>query len=64
MNNSKPNDYGTLVKIEQKLFNNANTLKTTTPIKHVVIIFQENNSFDRYFGMYPNAKTQRVSQNL
>ncbi|WP_395166592.1 alkaline phosphatase family protein [Francisella salimarina] len=56
VNNSKPNDYGNLVKVEQKLFNNANTLKTTTPIKHLVIIFQENNSFDRYFGMYPNAK--------
>lgn len=28
---------------------------TTTPIKHVVVIFQENNSFDHYFGTYPNA---------
>ncbi len=28
---------------------------TTTPIKHVVIIFQENVSFDHYFGTYPNA---------
>ncbi len=27
----------------------------TTPIKYVVVIFQENNSFDHYFGTYPNA---------
>src|SRR5579863_6554032 len=28
---------------------------TTTPIKYIVVIFQENNSFDHYFGTYPNA---------
>lgn len=28
---------------------------TTTPIKHVVVIFQENTSFDHVFGTYPNA---------
>ena len=27
----------------------------TTPIKHVVVIFQENVSFDHYFGTYPQA---------
>ncbi len=27
----------------------------TTPIKHLVVIFQENNSFDHYFGTYPVA---------
>jgi phospholipase C len=27
----------------------------TTPIKYVVVIFDENNSFDHYFGTYPNA---------
>jgi phospholipase C len=26
-----------------------------TPVKHVVVIFQENVSFDHYFGTYPNA---------
>ena len=31
------------------------TSDTTTPIKHVVIVFQENISFDHYYGMYPNA---------
>ncbi len=29
--------------------------ETTTPIKHLVIIFQENSSFDHYFGTYPVA---------
>ncbi len=28
---------------------------STTPIKHVVVIFQENVSFDHYFGTYPQA---------
>jgi phospholipase C len=28
---------------------------TTTPIKHLVVIFDENNSFDHYFGTYPYA---------
>jgi|HubBroStandDraft_2_1064218.scaffolds.fasta_scaffold01816_7 phospholipase C len=28
---------------------------TTTPIKHIVVIFQENRSFDRYFASYPHA---------
>jgi phospholipase C len=28
---------------------------TTTPIKHVIVIFQENVSFDHYFGTYPKA---------
>jgi len=29
--------------------------QTATPIKHLVVIFQENNSFDHYFGTYPYA---------
>jgi phospholipase C len=32
---------------------------TTTPIKHVVVIFQENVSFDHYFGTYPNAAANK-----
>ena len=32
-----------------------NSAKTTSPIKHVVVLFQENVSFDHYFGTYPNA---------
>jgi phospholipase C len=34
---------------------NASTFKTATQIKHIVIIFGENRSFDHYFGTYPNA---------
>jgi phospholipase C len=30
-------------------------LPTSTPIKHVVVIFGENESFDHYFGTYPHA---------
>ena len=33
----------------------AENSDTTTPIKHVVVIFQENVSFDHYFGTYPHA---------
>ncbi len=29
--------------------------RTATPIKHVVVIYQENHSFDNYFGTYPQA---------
>jgi phospholipase C len=31
------------------------TPKTATPIKHVVVLFDENESFDHYFGTYPYA---------
>jgi phospholipase C len=34
---------------------NPNTLNTRTPIKHLVVVFNENRSFDHYFGTYPNA---------
>jgi phospholipase C len=30
--------------------------RTATPIKHLVVIFQENVSFDHYFGTYPKAQ--------
>src|SRR5262249_7049119 len=31
------------------------TPKTTTPIQHLVVIFDENETFDHYFGTYPFA---------
>src|SRR5216683_328522 len=34
---------------------NATGVATTTPIKHLVVIFDENVSFDHYFGTYPYA---------
>jgi phospholipase C len=33
----------------------ASLVATATPIKHLIVIFQENVSFDHYFGTYPNA---------
>jgi len=33
----------------------ADALPTKTPIKHLVVLFQENVPFDHYFGTYPNA---------
>ena len=33
----------------------ADTLTTKYPIKHLVVVFKENRSFDHYFGTYPNA---------
>lgn len=31
------------------------TVATATPIQHLVVIFDSNESFDHYFGTYPNA---------
>jgi phospholipase C len=36
-------------------FVNPKKGKTKTPIKHVVVIFDENVSYDHYFGTYPKA---------
>jgi len=33
----------------------AGAVTTTTPIKHLVVLFDENVSYDHYFGTYPNA---------
>ncbi|MBM7646634.1 phospholipase C [Scopulibacillus daqui] len=33
--------------------------KTATPIQHVVVLFDENVSFDHYFGTYPHAKNPK-----
>lgn len=33
----------------------SGSVPTTTPIKHLVVIFNENNAFDHYFGTYPHA---------
>jgi phospholipase C len=37
------------------VFADHDDFPTTTPIKHVVVIFQENVSFDHYFATYPHA---------
>src|ERR1700742_5208942 len=33
----------------------AETVQPKDAIRHIVVIFQENVSFDHYFGTYPNA---------
>jgi phospholipase C len=35
---------------------------TTTPIKHLVVIYDENVSFDHYFGTYPDATNKGGSK--
>jgi phospholipase C len=40
----------------------ANDPVTTTPIKHVIVIFQENVSFDHYFGTYPFAANSTAGE--
>src|SRR3984957_10544022 len=35
--------------------NDKGGFRTTTPIKHLFVIFQENVSFDHYFATYPTA---------
>jgi phospholipase C len=42
-------------KAEKEAAVDPNTLKTKYPIKHLVVIFNENRSFDHYFATYPNA---------
>ena len=37
------------------LLSSGMCLGQVTPIKHLVVIFNENNSFDHYFGTYPRA---------
>jgi phospholipase C len=39
-------------KVSKTLYDHS---RTSTPIKHVVVIFDENESFDHYFGTYPYA---------
>jgi phospholipase C len=49
----------TTAQAQDNLSSNAKSAvhppKPRTPIQHLVVIFQENVSFDHYFGTYPNA---------
>ena len=46
----------TLLPVHPVSAQSQDGFSTKTPIKHVVVIFQENVSFDHYFGTYPHAK--------
>ncbi len=48
---------GCITSVNAASLGNASAT-TTTPIKHVVIIYQENVSFDHYFATYPYAANQ------
>ena len=39
-----------------------NVAKTATPIRHLVVVFQENVSFDHYFGTYPSPQIPPASR--
>jgi phospholipase C len=43
--------YTTPAKVSTTMYRSS----TSTPIKHVVVLFDENESFDHYFGTYPYA---------
>jgi phospholipase C len=43
--------YQTPTTVSKALYSN----NTSTPIKHLVVLFDENESFDHYFGTYPYA---------
>src|SRR5260370_11786457 len=45
----------TLLPVYPAFAQDKDDFSTKTPIKHVVVIFQENVSFDHYFGTYPHA---------
>jgi phospholipase C len=40
----------------------AHSQTAQTPITHVIVLFQENVSFDHYFGTYPNAQNKAGEQ--
>ncbi len=46
---------GATVFAEEQDGDRDNAIQTATPIKHLVILFNENRSFDHYFATYPNA---------
>jgi phospholipase C len=50
-----PSDNGTAASAGGSVVLSGGGDGTSTPIKHLVVIFNENVSFDHYFGTYPNA---------
>jgi phospholipase C len=41
----------------------SSNFSTSTPIKHLVVIFEENVSYDHYFGTYPKASKFKANLN-
>jgi phospholipase C len=44
-----------MVAFAQGQAHSSSPVQAATPIKHLIVIFQENVSFDHYFATYPNA---------
>lgn len=44
-----------LLALSVLFFTSSIYANTVSPIKHIVVIYQENRSFDHYFGTYPKA---------
>src|SRR5262249_58445622 len=42
----------------------AESIKTATPIKHVIVVIAENRSFDHIFGVYKPRNGQRIDNLL
>jgi phospholipase C len=59
--------YGTHVSADQfdpfgdRDHHHSDDVHTATPIKHLVVIFNENRSFDHYFATYPNASNPQAA---
>ena len=45
-----------MISVASEAYSATDNSLTATPIKHLVVIFQENISFDHYFATYPYAK--------
>jgi phospholipase C len=50
-----PRPIGAVAPADPRGPNPADRLSTATPIKHLVVIYDENVSFDHYFATYPKA---------
>ncbi len=50
-----PRPFAALLGLFFTGFASAQSQNTTTPIQHLVVIYDENQSFDHYFGTYPHA---------
>ena len=49
----------TLLPASSALAHDSDDFPARTPIKHIVVIFQENVSFDHYFATYPHAAANK-----
>ena len=52
---------GALVLLADRAVPQPSAPQPATPIRHLVVIFQENHSFDAYFATYPVAPTRPAS---